>query len=483
MYIGPWQEYSLSKQRKGNDGTVELKKGIEAAIASSLDPTAAQAAIEAMETYFKQHQGTNTFQLPNIHPNETQRRHRNNLYHPSAFKEDSTKLPTLDTYMTSPLSSSSRYRMISSARDKIPSAGASPMSVRSTKSEPISAMKLPSLFPNASNNTKQLSLHSSMNNSDKRKVRNNRNIGIAGTELFETGVLPMMEMQKTQPKNDRKTLPPTGTSLTHDYDTSSAMGILRLERSERARAEINKITGWKQSTKNVTLDESLKITRPPKPKDGHGKDPMKDEKLEHIKHMKDMYLANQLMTNSQKVSTTTTNEKSISPKQPATTKSGIHVSSHLVKEDHIAVTATAASMSPPLGSPRIQDMDVTESDLLYISKYFKTVSGGSESTKHITQSRASMTTFREEEEIAMEQAEHHSMNGSKKKWDANHGNDVQQQSTAMPFLENSSSQKSSSTASTKPAVFADSPYVDDLYNGIGADSLLKWTAQLDFDDF
>jgi hypothetical protein len=55
MYIGPWQEYSLSKGKQTEKVQNDVRKEIENVLLQTLDPNAAGAALKAMEQYFQQH--------------------------------------------------------------------------------------------------------------------------------------------------------------------------------------------------------------------------------------------------------------------------------------------------------------------------------------------------------------------------------------------------------------------------------------------
>ncbi len=79
MYIGPWQEYNLSKQSKQTLINASTRNDIEKAIYASLDPEAAKLAIQALNPVLnqkEQNQGSNSSRRP-PHNRRNSRNNRN----------------------------------------------------------------------------------------------------------------------------------------------------------------------------------------------------------------------------------------------------------------------------------------------------------------------------------------------------------------------------------------------------------------------
>lgn len=58
MYIGPWQEYKLSKEKTHHQNSVptHVQKEIEDVLLQTLGPNAAHTALKAVDQYFQQQQ-------------------------------------------------------------------------------------------------------------------------------------------------------------------------------------------------------------------------------------------------------------------------------------------------------------------------------------------------------------------------------------------------------------------------------------------
>jgi len=242
-----------------------------------------------------------------------------------------------------------------------------------------------------------------------------------------------------------------------------------MDRMERAKVEIGKLAGWKVP-KNP--NESSKSNKAKKSKDSGVVDAGKEEKLGQIMTMRELYMTH-LTDNNPSAATTAATSVATN-----TLPSTVNINTKVVQQEHTL-------SSSPIGSPCIQDIDVTDKELSVVSKYFKTTKSGT-TTKQQHQ---------EEEQRAMQQAEetvhspqrqtqtqglpppYHALMANDN--DEHDECDVEQQEDDDVF-NISQSQKS---ITSRPRTEQEAPFMDELFTGGGVDSLLKWSAQLEFDDF
>jgi hypothetical protein len=280
MYIGPWQEYRLSKQRGGpprrevanplpssstNSVSSDVIKELEKALQNSLDPAAAQAAMQAMNKVLKER----TQQVVPVALNMVQRDQYSFQRPPRQQRPnvDSLSLHILEhqqqqqqfsqdqqlgnrqignIYNEFPVGAtdqSRKYRltiptMALSARDRISmdfNSQPSPASVRSSKSEPIQS--LPSLIQVTPAVAR--SHYSSLTS---------KNLAI-NEERFQQQQQQQQRFQSDQQHNLESEIPSKSISSkkveSHSgYDTDAVVQFLRRDRNHRAKSEISKLTGW-----------------------------------------------------------------------------------------------------------------------------------------------------------------------------------------------------------------------------------------------
>lgn len=212
MYIGPWQEYNLSRKQANPTLNPAIRNEIEKAIQDSLDPESAKIALKAMNPYL----GNISNDIPRKPP-PRRRNTRNN--------DGSPFLPPINILLH-PEARMRRDNQISS-----------PMSVRSTKSEPIQSTRLPAISV-------------STNDNGAKSARR---------------APPMVESPKAVPSVEKQ--PP--------YNAPAMLNLLRLERARDASNQIKALTGWKGVTRSVdrTVEEST------------------ESKIEQVNAMKQVYLS------------------------------------------------------------------------------------------------------------------------------------------------------------------------------------------------
>jgi hypothetical protein len=364
MYIGPWQEYSLSKERKVPNISKNVIKGIEDVLLQSLEPDAAHAALKAMDQFLQQNNESQSVDrkvsprtqnrpilLPSTYFADKQdfqtidwnnndkipsrplrpsgpKGSRHPLRHPRIIHlDDSAKarrhLPPLNTdtvhtaldspsnhvspahaASSSPSSTvGSILRIVNSARDA-KGRNPSPLSVRSSKSEPIRrSNQLPKL-----------------------------NVPPHPTVPLSSGAV----------SSDASSLPSSFNQSSSDkkaYDSNAIVNFLRMERNERAKTEIMKLTGWgKGSNGKIQLNPLQK----------------EEEKLQRITHMKELYLP--------------------PPKTQKILLDPLQTDSRTIPAKFSF--SDSGNGTPVDRSPIIRDIEITEEDLLKVSKYFDSGLGG-----------------------------------------------------------------------------------------------------------
>lgn len=350
MYIGPWQEYNLSKTRS-NRVNEHLRPGIEQALLNKLDPEAAKIALEAMIPYFEK-------------PSAPIIARSNQMSHSHGGRKRVVRvLPALHSSVNSSVAISARERSLHSS---------SPLSVRSTQSEPIKYSKSPSsrspmtpilLTPNGKGGSSYTSQH--------EPISNNR-------ELPPLHHAP----RHTQPT----------------YNAPAMVNLLRLERNSKARSEIAKLTGWK-------IEQSLAAAVPSGSADSAGMEKKRkimkeggcsDEKIEQVNMMKQLYLSGGQQGATAQYSNSSSNNNSavlhLPPLKEAASCASKLTSSNLAQHNHstsynathalgsaynnettpsVPALKDDADLKVDLSTPRIGDIDLTDEAFSLVSKYFQ----------------------------------------------------------------------------------------------------------------
>ena len=390
MYIGPWQEYTLSKQAKQSRPRPvipdSLRSDIEKALASSLDPLSAQIALSAISNTLLTQDAKNTSNPrkirgydPNILTDESRlftkemkRQWDHNSQNPS-FKMDSPvgRLPYIDGDRSmenlgirsrNMQSFDQRIQGHLSARDQREFVTPSPISVRSTKSEP--------------NPSSVSSYPSGEQGVGGKKLANGRPRGVAPLELDKLPHIKpprrrrVTEAFSTEASSDKPSSSGRGVKESDDFNKSSygqinksynphaAVGLLRMERNNRARNKIADITGWNVNLDNKKNDHLTQLIAYNKGVSGDhvGQgEPKKEavtveEKLEQVKAMKDMYM--QIRQNEAKARGQHRNEGGIGSSIADETRNDVE-SAHNNNET------------------TVKEMDLNERELMSISKYFQ----------------------------------------------------------------------------------------------------------------
>lgn len=322
MYIGPWQEYNLSKKSTANKVNAHLRPSIEQALLSTLDPEAAKKAMEAMTPYFEKQ---SYMGAPTHNPTIP--------LHMRAAREQTQRIPRAN-----PSSVSVRHSSMAAAGERLVRAS-SPLSVRSTKSEPIRFSYTMSTALTPTPKPPHISTPSNH-----------------GAYATNTTMSNMSPLPHTQPA----------------YNASAMLNLLRLERNTQARSQIAKLTGWKVESSN--LSDNANIGRKSKA------ELASDQKLEQVNVMKRLYMSggqaqvsktallteyppahsqeNPLKLTSDNLARLN-NEVSIQQKE-----------SNLQPQGGVSGTSQMLSDSA-LKTPRITDMDLTDEAFGMISKYFQ----------------------------------------------------------------------------------------------------------------
>ena len=348
MYIGPWQEYNLSKTRS-NRVNEHLRPGIEQALLNKLDPEAAKIALEAMIPYFEK-------------PSAPIIARSNQMSHSHGGRKRVVRvLPALHSSINSSVAISARERSLHSS---------SPLSVRSTQSEPIKYSKSPSsrspmtpilLTPNGKGGSSYTSQH--------------------------------------EPNSNNRDLPPLHHAPRHTqptYNAPAMVNLLRLERNSKARSEIAKLTGWKveQSVAAVALSGSADSTGMEKKRKIMKEGGCSDEKIEQVNMMKQLYLSGGQQGAAAQHSSINSDSAvlHLPPLKEAAACASKLTSSNLAQHNHSAsYNATHAldgaysnettplvpalkddaDLKVDLSTPRIGDIDLTDEAFSLVSKYFQ----------------------------------------------------------------------------------------------------------------
>lgn len=347
MYIGPWQEYNLSKggQAPPTQPPQQLKRGLEEAIARSLDPATAQVAIEAVETFFTAQGGQS-----NVQPRRPQRPAGQNNRRQQRRKHHLPKL--------SQQSLLEMERSINSARelnysDSVSSFG-TPLSVRSSQSEPmpqvlrnVAVTKLP-VISNAA---------SSKILSEPREIS-----GRVQKQL--SGLPPMIE---TSPHNIATNIPsqpltsPVRIDISHQqsatvdktYDSSAVVAFLRMERAQKKRIALEKVTGWKMNSSGDNNGESSNQKPRLNPLER-----VKEKRLEEISLMRQKY-AQTVHGATQEVPPTSPRANVVFSDSPSSSWKSLPPIEEI----------------PP--TPQVRNLEITEQELNLVSKYFQSSSTAS----------------------------------------------------------------------------------------------------------
>lgn len=344
MYIGPWQEYNLSKTSNRNPVINQtLKDEIEKAIIESLDVESANIALTAINPYFESIPTGKKPPKPKIifppldqspYSNKQGRQLRSNLV---------TKLPTVNTLRAS-------TNLIFSARDGV---AASPASVRSTQSEPIKET-----FPPISNTRSIRPQRQSIVKSPiSANSPSNTNAFLTTMTLREPVLLSIpnarikdgrkqsneksVETVKPVPSSSSSSPSPLQSTVSN-YNASAVIDLLRRERNKEARLEISRLTGWNSYTQALSRESSSETaeetkgiaTIPLKEKLQAKKESKTEDKVEKVKQMRALYIAGE--------------------------SSG---------ESPLAVNDSDSDIGVER-IPKITDIDINESTLGLVSKYF-----------------------------------------------------------------------------------------------------------------
>lgn len=494
MYIGPWQEYNLSKTRRSNNSHAnnaannttlrhlaaslqqtipaeQLKHGLEDALLHTLDPATAQAALQVMENYFQQQQSASTANvmlastagtalnstLPPIHhytvinnnhgdiitttttsiggdPTLSGSSRRYQQYQQKSTNNrgkgkggsNQTKLslPPLPQQAAAqglgggiiyqaPHRHSARDRVHTPDHSNYQQHTKSPLSVRSTKSEPL---KLPSLAVNAVNaplNTYAGAGYYSSGAYSVGGAGNTHANAHANAKLLQgTGhfILPLTEKNLTHAQEqmqygseDNVNLQSTQKSMQRTmqqlnvpsssgsggsngprrpkqplYDSNAVVNFLRMDRNnQKAKQHINQLTGW-----NKQGDTDSKKSGGSSSKADKALLESKEKKIEQVNQMKELYLSQKHAADQE------------AERQRLIAKVGIAALE--MQKSPQGKKPPLESLSP-IHSPRVNDIEITEEQLLQISKYFKQLSNanppqGSKGSDAAVTSKATITS-------------------------------------------------------------------------------------------
>lgn len=328
MYIGPWQEYTLSKAN--NRAPVinqTLKSEIEKAIIDSLDYESAKIALTAINPYFdlSSHNGLPPKQklFPNIDQtsvtNKQGRSLRSNLL---------TRLPNVN------IRGSTNF--VYSARN---TSAASPASVRSTQSEPIRET-FPQIKYGGSSVTKTPSRPQVVSNIESPIVQKKINLKHGTTSTIKT-------FQTESEQEEIIAINPQPSPIT--YNANAVIDLLRKERKSKARKEILKLAGWTvdsntggKPTETVNMDSTSSSSKAPS-----------KDKVEKVQQMKTVYMAAAVNNSS---------SGSQLPVQPHSNSYNSNNQNHHNHDNH------HNNSNDQL--PIIQDIEINDSVLGKVSKYF-----------------------------------------------------------------------------------------------------------------
>lgn len=422
MYIGPWQEYKLSKQRgndrprlppKGGPSSInsqtpvplDVMKQLEKALQNSLDPAAAQAAVQAMNQVLRSqmqlgeesdyqsfpshtvnkthghhptHHSINAqHSIDSLSTHMAQQRqqrgsgHEKSSHHNSHGQRADSPRRNVLLYPTDQFSSERDRHfvpmMILSARDNYnhQQHQPSPLSVRSSQSEPIQS--LPSLIHITPAVSKQVIPQYNSLTSKNLAINHQR---LMQQKEYDGGGRRDSYPDQTVNSAPKVPEPATVIAAKSGYDTTALVNFLRMERNQRARAEISKLTGWNvlhgggglaaDVRTSLASDSSLSDSKPPKDK----ATVLREKRIAEVEQMKAMYLkgARDIGGLSSGVNSPRVN--------PLAAAVALETAS---QQPPIAVGATASSsLVSPIPSPRLVDIDhLSDEHLMMVSKYFQ----------------------------------------------------------------------------------------------------------------
>lgn len=421
MYIGPWQEYKLSKQR-GNDRPrlppkggpssngsqtpvpQDVMKQLEKALQNSLDPAAAQAAVQAMNQVlrsqmqlgaesdfqsFPSHTGNKTNDhhptrhsinaqpsIDSLSTHMAQQRHQrgsgheksssNNHNHNGHGQRADSPRRNVTLYPTDQFSTERDRHfvpmMILSARDNYhhQQHHPSPLSVRSSQSEPIQS--LPSLIHITPAVSKQVIPQYNSLTSKNLAINQQRLVQQKEYDGGRRDTYPDQAVN-TAPKVPE---PPAVIAAKSGYDTNALVNFLRMERNQRARSEISKLTGWNvlhgggglaaDVRTSLASDSSLSDSKSTKDKATI----LREKRVAEVEQMKAMYLkgARDIGGLSSGV-----NSPRVNPLAAAVA---------LESFTQPPMAAPSSSLVSPIPSPRLVDIDhLSDEHLMLVSKYFQ----------------------------------------------------------------------------------------------------------------
>jgi len=266
MYIGPWQEYNLSKRTPKSGVDSSLKPDIEKALMSSLDPEAARIALAAMKPYFDAPRPTR--------PKENQMQHQMNGR--SFHRRHTNKLP--------PVHASQHSNLVMSARSsgegdhqRLTDNGASPLSVRSVQSEPIR-------YSDSIDSTPSTPIMKEPRGRLPTLSSGLSSMGSTSIASTATKAGPPPSLRASQQNYNHV----YHTHRQPPYDSPAMLNFLRLERNSRARSKIAQLTGWKaqQDSFNGTATKQQKL----QPSAATFVS-LSDRKVAQVKSMKHVYMS------------------------------------------------------------------------------------------------------------------------------------------------------------------------------------------------
>ena len=379
MYIGPWQEYKLSKANSRPPVINQsLKSEIEKAIIDSLDYESAQIALTAINPYFDLSANNGLPPRPKLLPtidqisatNKQGRSLRSNLL---------TRLPNVN------IRGSANF--VYSARNM---SAASPASVRSTQSEPIGEtfpqIKLSGGASGGSGGSKSSSARAQVvSNIESPIVQKKMNLNASkhGTSTIKT-FQTESEQEEVIVDTNTNFQPSVNT-----YNAHAVIDLLRKERKSKARKEILKLAGWTADSNTAGKAADSTMGSHIHADSSFSKAPSKD-KVEQVQQMKTVYMAaainNQHNSNGGGSSSGSSMHQQAQPlprSQSISSYSNINHSNH------------SNGQLPTI----IQDIEINDSVLGKVSKYFTetelTMIGGAE--KQRMEKNGDSTTMKQSE--------------------------------------------------------------------------------------
>lgn len=419
MYIGPWQEYNLSKNKQpANKNTSNIRKELEETLLKNLDENSAQAAIQAVSSFFQNENITNKLSLnaklsilekskiPSLPQKKSQ-------YRPNIRKTrlvTSQKLPPIvydPNHSPQPNLNQPLKTLSISARGDSKS---TPLSVRSTQSEPT---KLPSLYSSNS------STHKPPEFPSRPLTGQSEMSSVSANSQF----LGNSQNKSTYDQN----IPPLQPQA---YDNNAMVKFLRMERNNKAKSEIMKMTGWKNSNsdnqKSTNFENSDSCLQDQK------RDIKKELKIEQVNHMKELYISHINKVNS--------------PKEPL--KNSF---------EHSGIAFDDRLESPNIISPRVKEIELTDNELSKVSKYFKAFDEIKSNPQSVINYNLNSDCF-PDELPPIDNKEDGPIEELYPDFQITPSSPFRPQNTITP-------------------------YNDELHLGNGFDGLLKWSTSLEYDDW